>query len=57
MADYKKMYFTLFHTITDIMEQLKYVQLETEQLYLTSTENHLQLLHKNYPSNEKTDSP
>lgn len=57
MADYKKMYFTLFHTITDIMEQLKYVQLETEQLYLTSSENHLKLLHTNYSSNEKTDSP
>ena len=34
MADYKKMYFELFNTITDVIEQLKEAQQKTEALYM-----------------------
>ena len=34
MADYKKMYFELFNTITDVIEQLKEVQQKAEAVYM-----------------------
>ena len=34
MADYKKLYFELFNKVTDIIEELKQVQVEMEESYL-----------------------
>ncbi len=36
--DYKEMYFTLFNKISDVIEELKKVQQETEELYISSSE-------------------
>lgn len=41
MADYKKMYFTLFNKVTDIIEELQKVQRETEALYINSEQPQL----------------
>lgn len=38
MADYKQMYYHLFNRVTDIIEQLKDVQRETEEIF-TQTDN------------------
>ena len=38
MPDYKKMYYTLFNKITDVIEELKEVQCEVEELYIESCE-------------------
>lgn len=34
MADYKKMYYTLFNVLTDTIEQLKKAQEECEEIYM-----------------------
>ena len=34
MADYKKLYFELFNKVTDIIEDLKNVQVEMEEMYI-----------------------
>ena len=34
MADYKKLYFELFNKVTDIIEDLKNVQIEMEEKYI-----------------------
>lgn len=34
MPNYKKMYFHLFNRITDIIEELKKIQIEGEDMYL-----------------------
>ena len=34
MTDYKNMYFQLFNKITDIIEQLKEVQKQAEEMYI-----------------------
>jgi len=42
MADYKDLYYQLFHKITDIIEELKELQIELEEKYINSdiaTEN------------------
>ena len=39
MPNYRKMYYTLFNKITDIVEELQQVQQEAEELYLESSEN------------------
>ena len=38
MADYKKMYLDLFNGITDVIEQLKKLQLEAEERFIQSEE-------------------
>lgn len=35
MADYKKMYFTLFNKVTDVIEELKDVQRLSEEMYIS----------------------
>ncbi len=45
MSDYKKMYYKMFNKITDIIEDLKKLQLETEEIYIETAEN--------MPKNEK----
>lgn len=37
--DYKEMYFTLFNKISDVIEELKKVQQETEEMYILSSED------------------
>lgn len=37
--DYKEMYFTLFNKISDVIEELKKVQQETEEMYISSSED------------------
>ena len=39
MPDYKKMYFELFNKITDIIEELKEVQKEAEEMYMNAGDN------------------
>ena len=39
MEDYKKMYYELFNKITDIIENLKQIQSEAEETFITSGEN------------------
>lgn len=38
MPDYKKMYKSLFNNVTDIIEELKKAQMETEEIYIESDE-------------------
>ena len=37
MSDYKKMYYKMFNKITDIIEELKELQLETEEIYIETS--------------------
>ena len=37
MEDYKKMYYELFNKITDVIENLKKIQQEAEEIYLSAT--------------------
>ncbi len=37
MEDYKKMYYELFNKITDVIETLKKIQQEAEEIYLSAT--------------------
>ena len=34
MPDYKKLYFELFNKVSDIIEELKKVQIEAEEMFL-----------------------
>ena len=36
VADYKKMYFELFNKITDVIEDFKKIQQQTEEMYLAT---------------------
>lgn len=45
MADYKKMYETLFNRVTDIIEELKEIQRTTEEMYIQGGEPKLTVLH------------
>ncbi|MEG1384987.1 MAG: hypothetical protein RSD08_06770 [Oscillospiraceae bacterium] len=38
MADYKKMYHTLFNKITDIIDELQVVQQQTEEMFIAQEE-------------------
>ena len=38
MPDYAKIYYKLFNAITDTIEDLKTIQIEAEELYITSCE-------------------
>lgn len=38
LADYKKMYSMLFNKITDVIEELQSIQVQTEDLYIDSPE-------------------
>lgn len=37
--DYKAMYLTLFNKVTEVIEELKKVQAQTEELYINAQEN------------------
>ena len=39
MEDYKKLYFELFNKITDTIENLKKIQLEAEETFITSSDD------------------
>ncbi len=39
MEDYKKMYYELFNKITDVIENLKRIQQEAEEIYLSADED------------------
>ena len=36
MEDYKTMYYNLFNQLTDVIEQLKEIQLNTEEVYINA---------------------
>ena len=38
MNDYEEMYKTLFNKITDVIEELKKVQQQTEEMYINATD-------------------
>ncbi len=50
MADYQKMYSTLFNKVSDVIEELQYVQRQTENLYIESPEPEIVVLT---PENNK----
>lgn len=39
MADYKKMYYKMLNKVTDIIEELKELQIETEEIYIETAED------------------
>ena len=39
MADYQKMYYELFNKVTDIIENLKQIQREAEETFITSNDD------------------
>ncbi len=39
MADYKELYYSLFNKLTDIIEELKEVQIQMEEIYVNSDLN------------------
>ena len=39
MPDYKKLYHKMFNKVTDIIEELKELQIETEEEYINSRED------------------
>ena len=45
MADYKRMYATMFYKITQIIEEWKELQQETEEIYLSTDEESKELLY------------
>lgn len=53
MADYKKMYSTLFNAITDVISILQKAQKETEELYISAAAPNITLLEK--PVRESND--
>lgn len=44
MPNYKEMYGKLFNKVTDVIEELRQVQRETEELYLRSEETKLSVV-------------
>lgn len=44
MADYQKMYTTLFNKVSDVIEELQDVQCQTENLYIESPEPEIVVL-------------
>ncbi len=43
MADYKKMYYTLFNKITDVIAELQGVQQQTEEMFISQEEQIIKL--------------
>ena len=39
MADYQKIYYELFNKVTDIIENLKKIQQEAEETFITSNDD------------------
>ena len=39
MADYKDMYYKLFNKLTDVIEELKEIQCEMEEIYSDANSN------------------
>lgn len=39
MTDYKEMYYKLFNRITDVIEELKEIQEEVEEMYINGDDN------------------
>lgn len=39
MEDYKSMYYKLFNQITDVIEKLKDIQSEAEEMYISANSN------------------
>ena len=39
MSDYQKMYMILFNRITDIIEELKEIQKEAEEIFIRDSDN------------------
>ena len=39
MEDYKKMYYELFNKVTDVIENLKQIQMEAEETFIASASN------------------
>ena len=38
MPDYKELYYELFNKVTDVIEQLKQIQMDMEEMYINSSE-------------------
>ncbi len=53
MPDYKKMYHILFNKIADVIDELEFVQRQTEKLYIAGEE---QVIELNILKNKKEDS-
>ncbi|MDO5479568.1 MAG: hypothetical protein Q4G23_10450 [Clostridia bacterium] len=53
MPDYKKMYTKLFNSVTDAIEILKQAQIETEEIYINSSEEDKKVLNINILNREE----
>lgn len=53
MADYKKMYTSLFNDVTDAISSLQRAQQKTEELYLSDDDGVILELKKNLAPEEK----
>lgn len=65
MPDYRKMYSLLFNEITNVIEQLRRIQIKTEELYMESEETPLHMIKEigtgeesseESPADESTDT-
>lgn len=46
MSDYKDLYYKLFNRITDIIEELKELQVQAEEMYINSEQDEKTEKHK-----------
>lgn len=53
MADYQDMYAVLFRKVTDAIEELKNVQCQTEEIYLSSEQSDIRMIHGNEKEKSK----
>lgn len=51
MPDYKKMYLTLFHTMTDVMEEMQISQQNAEDIYVSDYKKPIKVEVKRVPNN------
>lgn len=44
MSDYKQMYYKLFNRITEIIEELKEIQQQAEEMYISNSDNKISII-------------
>lgn len=54
MPDYRKMYSLLFNEITDVMSQLRRIQIKTEEIYMDSEETPLNIVRADDDDKDKS---
>ena len=49
MPDYKKLYFSLFNDVSDVIKELEKIQRDSEERYLSSCEDEVEETQKRIP--------